>query len=52
VRDGRLARRRGRPVARHQLGRLFARRWAWFENMMPFAEWHGRLELGRKQIIY
>ena len=27
VRDGRLARCRGRPVARHQLGRLFARRW-------------------------
>jgi hypothetical protein len=27
LRDARLARQRGRPIARHHLARLFARRW-------------------------
>jgi CRISPR-associated protein Csb1 len=51
VRDARLARQRGRPIAAHHLERQFARRWAVFEAVIPLAAWRGQLNLGREHII-
>src|SRR5258708_7652150 len=50
VRNARIARRKGRPIAGHHLGRLFARRWVGFENILGVDEWRKLLNQGIEHI--